>query len=170
MSYPEAFDGKQATMPKIAQQERRISDLTGFDVGDRFESEQQVRRYFSLETMRQIFGDAVGYVDEETGEPADNPALALFQSELDSMADAVIENRWHMIDLVAQRIADALNACGPALQGGWLAFDAQGNGGEWYSADSRPVAAIVWPVVPGPVSGRDIEVLLAERAEWEIER
>jgi hypothetical protein len=56
-----------------------ISADTGFDQGDRFESDQQVLDYFTSENQRMMFG-------------AD--ALAS-QEILDEYAAAVIENRWH---------------------------------------------------------------------------
>lgn len=74
------------TQPQFSR-EQQISDLTGFDTGDEFTSERQVRRYFTLENMRQMF---TGF-----GQEGDNLALDLDEDTLDSMADDVIENRWH---------------------------------------------------------------------------
>lgn len=56
-----------------------ISDATGFDHGDEFTSEEQVREYFTVDNMRAMFGEC-----------------AYTQDELDEMADAVIHNGWHM--------------------------------------------------------------------------
>jgi hypothetical protein len=56
-----------------------ISEATGFDSGDEFTSEEQVREYFSPEEQRAMWGD-----DAIT----DADVLA-------EMADAVIEERWH---------------------------------------------------------------------------
>ena len=58
---------------------RIISDATGFDAGDEFTSEGDVRAYFTVEAMQGMFG-AHGIAD---------------QAILDAMADAVIEHRWH---------------------------------------------------------------------------
>lgn len=61
-----------------------ISRKTSFDAGDYFETEQQVRDYFTPESQREMWGD-----DAVTDE-----AL------LTEWADAVIENRWNMRDRV----------------------------------------------------------------------
>lgn len=63
----------------------------------------------------------------------------------------------------ARRIARAHNRCGPALAGGVLAFDREGNGGEWYSAGSRPDAEIVYPVGWRRVGDRDVQDWLDRR-------
>lgn len=56
-----------------------ISESTGFDGGDEFTSEQQVRQYFTVAEQAAMFsGD--GIADQAT---------------LDAMADAVIAHRWH---------------------------------------------------------------------------
>ena len=57
----------------------QINNETGFANGDQFTSESQVRDYFTVENMREMFsGDC-----------------SQSQSELDEYADAVIENKWH---------------------------------------------------------------------------
>lgn len=58
----------------------QISDATAFDAADEFASAEQVREYFSVDAQRSMFGD-----DAITD-----------QDVLDSMADDVIEHRWHM--------------------------------------------------------------------------
>ena len=63
----------------------------------------------------------------------------------------------------ARRIAHAHNCCGPALSGGLLGFDSEGRGGAWYSGRSQPPAEIVYPVVRGRVSVRDVQTWLNER-------
>ena len=57
-----------------------VSDATGFDHGDLFESEAQVREYFTVAEQAVMFGED-GITD---------------QAILDAFADAVIEHRWHM--------------------------------------------------------------------------
>ncbi len=61
-------------MTKLDRQ--TISDLTAFDAADTFDSAEQVRAYFVLDMLQ--------------GNEAD-----LTQDDLDLMAEAVIENRWH---------------------------------------------------------------------------
>src|SRR5690606_34162726 len=56
-----------------------IHYATGFDNGDLFQSEAQVRAYFTVENMRDMFGEC-----------------SYTQEELDEMAEAVISHRWHM--------------------------------------------------------------------------
>ena len=56
-----------------------INDETGFANGEQFTSEAQVRSYFTVENMREMFsGDCAQ--DTET---------------LNEYAETVIENRWH---------------------------------------------------------------------------
>lgn len=57
-----------------------IHDATGFDSGDLFTSEEQVREYFTVENMRDMFGEC-----------------PYTQEELDEMAEAVIRHGWHMV-------------------------------------------------------------------------
>lgn len=56
-----------------------IHDATGFDNGDLFESEAEVREYFTVESIEFMFGEC-----------------PYTQAELDEMAEAVIRNGWHM--------------------------------------------------------------------------
>ena len=56
-----------------------VSEATGFDAGDVFETEEQVREYFTVDTIRGAF-DGCPYTPE---------GLAV-------MAEAVIAHRWHM--------------------------------------------------------------------------
>lgn len=62
----------------ITRQE--LSEQTGFDLGEQFTSEAQVREYFTAENMIAMFGDDNAETDAET---------------LDSYAYAVIRTRWH---------------------------------------------------------------------------
>lgn len=62
--------------------ENEINDWTGFEEGLQFKNEDEVREYFTLENVEQMFG----------GDTRD-----LSQEELDIMANAVIQNRWHML-------------------------------------------------------------------------
>lgn len=71
-------------MRTMSRLEEEISDRTAFDVGEKFESEQQVRDYFRLNELQGIFGD----------EWAEN----ITQEQLDEWADDVIEHRWHMVE------------------------------------------------------------------------
>ncbi len=61
-----------------------ISDITGFDRNDYFESPEQVRAYFQVEVMEHI---SPGW-SEKTG---------LRQADLDEMAGAVLHHKWHCI-------------------------------------------------------------------------
>ncbi|MDE3097187.1 MAG: hypothetical protein KGK07_14460 [Chloroflexota bacterium] len=56
-----------------------IRDATGFDGGDQFESEAQVREHFTPETMRDMGGE----------DAVTDPQI------LEAFATAVIEHRWH---------------------------------------------------------------------------
>jgi hypothetical protein len=60
---------------------KKINEKTGFAKGEKFETEGQVRKYFTVDAMDTMFGDHHN----------------LTQSELDKMADLVIKNRWHMV-------------------------------------------------------------------------
>ena len=57
-----------------------IHEATNFDAGDLFQSEAQVRAYFTVENMRDMFGEC-----------------PYTQEELDEMAEEVIRRRWHMV-------------------------------------------------------------------------
>jgi hypothetical protein len=65
--------------------ENEIDDRTAFAQGDEFATDAEVREYFTVESMVQMFGRDPGYVPPS-------------QSELDAWADAVIANRWHMAE------------------------------------------------------------------------
>lgn len=56
-----------------------IHDATGFDNGDLFRSEQEVRDYFTVANITEMFGEC-----------------PYTQDELNEMADEVITHRWHM--------------------------------------------------------------------------
>ena len=57
-----------------------INEYTGAFNGDLFESEEQVRQYFTVANIKAMFGEC-----------------SLTQEELDEMAETVITNRWHMV-------------------------------------------------------------------------
>lgn len=69
-----------STTTYTSRDRNNISGATGFDFGEGFESETQVRDYFTLVNMRDMFG-------------AD--AAEMTTDDLAAMADAVIENRWN---------------------------------------------------------------------------
>jgi hypothetical protein len=62
-----------------------IAQETGFDLGIQFDSEADVRSYFTVETMRGCFGQ---------DNIEDYPVLG-DQDKLNEYAQAVIDNRWH---------------------------------------------------------------------------
>jgi hypothetical protein len=65
-----------------AEQDRYdfISWMTGFADGGEFESDDEVRRYFTVDNIIEIW-----------------PHSIQTQDELDRMADDVIKHRWHMV-------------------------------------------------------------------------
>ena len=63
--------------------ENEIDDRTAFAQGDEFANEAEVRDYFTVEAMVEMFGRDPDYAPPSQG-------------ELDAWADAVIANRWHM--------------------------------------------------------------------------
>lgn len=65
--------------------ENEIDDRTAFAQGDEFANEAEVRDYFTVESMVEMFGG-----------PRQPDYVPPSQSELDAWADAVIANRWHM--------------------------------------------------------------------------
>ena len=58
---------------------QQISDATAFDQGDKFETDDQVRDYFTVAEQQHMFGDRA----------------ITDQAMLDRMADDVIDNHWH---------------------------------------------------------------------------
>lgn len=62
-----------------------ISDRTAFDAGERFASPHEVRQYFTVQNMIDMFGREEAARFEELTD----------QSELDWMAEEVIQNKWH---------------------------------------------------------------------------
>ena len=60
-----------------------ISGVTGFDSGEQFEDEDQVRLYFDYCYIREAL---------EAADVADIPT----QATLNEWADAVVSNGWHM--------------------------------------------------------------------------
>lgn len=71
-----------------------VSAATGFDSGEQFDSSDQVRAYFTVANMMDMFG------------PEDGSAAR--QAELDEMAEAVIANGWHMRPLTVTEAAQLL--------------------------------------------------------------
>jgi len=65
--------------------ENEIDDRTAFAQGDEFANEAEVRDYFTVESMVEMFGG-----------PRQPDYVPPSQGELDAWADAVIANRWHM--------------------------------------------------------------------------
>ena len=59
--------------------QKEISDATGFDHGELFDSDDEVNEYFSPKTQRALFGNEV-----------------VSSAELAVMRNIVLENRWHM--------------------------------------------------------------------------
>jgi hypothetical protein len=68
------------------------------------------------------------------------------------------------ITATARRIANAHNACGGNLIGGFLAFDEDGYGGEWYRDGSWVKAAISYPVHWHRVDARHVQDWLNKRS------
>lgn len=75
----QVVDEAQARRGIAERGQAYISESTGFDCGDLFRDEEQVREYFTTDTIR-------AWLD---GCPYTPQALAI-------MADAVIEHGWHM--------------------------------------------------------------------------
>ena len=63
-----------------------ITEKTGFDNGECFVDTSEVREYFTVENMKQIYGGNLSH---------DFPELC-DQSILDEMAETVISNKWHI--------------------------------------------------------------------------
>ena len=59
-----------------------ISEITGFDMGEKFDTEAEVREYFTISNMLNMNPD---FADDYWT-----------QDDLDAMAESVIENHWHM--------------------------------------------------------------------------
>ncbi len=59
-----------------------INDITGFANGDYFASDDDVRDYFTIESMREMFGPHGEYNGST-------------EKILSLMADKVIQNKWH---------------------------------------------------------------------------
>ncbi len=68
-----------------------ISEATGFDAGDLFDSEAQVRDYFTVTSLRECTSQTWGRDDDYRELDTDEN----LQAWLDAMADAVIANKWH---------------------------------------------------------------------------
>lgn len=82
----------------------KASQLTGFDFGEQFSSPQEVREYFTVSNIREMFGGPV-CTSPPPETDADDGCIYTTQRELDEMAEAVIENGWHC-------------RCGPRAEGG----------------------------------------------------
>jgi hypothetical protein len=65
-----------------------INDVTGFANGDRFESAEQVRKYFTVKNLHAMVGREQFLTDN--GED-----LTPSQATLDAWADMVIDHQWH---------------------------------------------------------------------------
>ena len=65
---------------------QQVSDLTSFDYGDEFTSEEQVFAYFTAAAMSEMFGHLT------PGERGPMPT----DGELREMAEAVLRNGWHL--------------------------------------------------------------------------
>lgn len=99
----------------LIEERARISEATGFDAGDRFEDEAQVREYFTVAAWESMNDEKCPFT----------------QDDLDAMAAAVIEHRWHMpvtvyawgcgrVRSALLRDAEASEAAGQAaLAQGW---------------------------------------------------
>ena len=61
-----------------------ISDITGFDSGEYFESPDQAKAFFKVETMEHLY-------------PGWSKKTGLTQADLDEMAGAVIHHKWHCV-------------------------------------------------------------------------
>lgn len=88
-----------------------VSEATGFDQGDEFTSEAQVRDYFTVANVRAMLGEC-----------------PYTQEGLDLMAEAVIDGGWHMAYLrceACERIVEGVRAtetvevCCPECGGTW---------------------------------------------------
>jgi len=66
-----------------------ISEKTGFDSGEQFSDDAEVRDYYRVQSMSEMYGGELS---------ADYPELA-DQGVLDEMAETVIDNHWHMEEI-----------------------------------------------------------------------
>ena len=64
----------------------KISKITGFDEGEKFEDDQEVYAYFTMKNLRDIHGLNFGVLKDDN----------ICQKDLLEMAQLIIENRWHM--------------------------------------------------------------------------
>src|SRR5690606_9403293 len=83
----------------------RIHDATGFDNGDLFRSAEEVREYFTVANITEMFG-----------------SCPYTQDELNEMADEVIAHRWHMaipVDEYRTVYTDVFGAQLEAIQLPW---------------------------------------------------
>lgn len=80
---------------------KEIHDRTGFDLGELFETEEQVREYFSVGVLEECLGEEDGWTAPD-------------QATLDGMAEDVIEHGWHMAPPLDARVVESLP---PALEG-----------------------------------------------------
>lgn len=78
-------------------QRELISGATAFDRGDLFESPTQVRAYFTLANMTELFGDdwPEGGCEWATPAPLWTQGQPWTQADLSEWATLVIGGRWH---------------------------------------------------------------------------
>lgn len=72
--------------------ETEINDITGFENGDRFENNDQVREYFTADNIASMFSDLFTH---DVGVITRDGKTVLTHADLEEMARLVIENRWH---------------------------------------------------------------------------
>lgn len=77
----------------------QINDATGFANGEKFSSPAEVRDYFTVDNIREMFGGVV--VEGERPEGEGDGCIYITQGELDEMAETVIERGWWMAEEVA---------------------------------------------------------------------
>lgn len=72
--------------------QEEISGTTGFDKGEKFSNEAEVREYFTEKSMR----DMLGNFDDATITDVYGEVWQVDEITLSEMADDVIANSWHM--------------------------------------------------------------------------
>lgn len=96
----------------------RISEATAFDTGDTFEDEAQVREYFTMAAMVDMFGPGWAEGGREWNEPAPlwTQGEPWTQDDLDQWAGLVSGNRWHWRDMTAAEVAVWLEVDGSTIR------------------------------------------------------
>lgn len=79
---------------------QEISERTGFDHGQKFETASDVQAYFTIPTMdamvgRENWNPADVYTECEMIDMFGHTEKPLTQSDLNAIAEQVINNRWH---------------------------------------------------------------------------